>query len=223
MPLKAQNSPYHNMSRYVAYNQSYFVNIHDRDFQFSVALVLQTNPNQFHMVFTWERCSGHPVRILNWPVKEWTLAQIKECWRIFYEEYMSGCRKLARFVEDQYIQKREIFSMSPDQKKIAPHIISVDDDVVSLLWSYLSNPVNDPIGKDWDHFWTTCIDYEQICVCAAIQGIDYFEDPFPFTDDLSTYCQEDDREWYWEIYETHFPTLWEMRIRALAPPKPTAP
>ncbi len=141
---------------------------HGEEANFSYHLELQHN--RFHMrLGDWDSFINNTIDVCNWPVEEWTMDQVRECVRIFEEEYIPCCGSTSEIVDDQFLVSTAVFCVNEEYND--SERITCTDDVVATLWSIISDPSNE---------WVTDNHTETLMVRDSIPDIGYVEDPFPF-------------------------------------------
>jgi hypothetical protein len=174
--------------------QKYKTVFKDRRAEFAIMLDCHYHAKTFDMlVYTGSYFVNSSINVCNWPVREWTLDQVKECLRIFYEEYIPCAMHLSPLVRPENLVEQ-----------------SVNDEVVmgdaaDLLWKALPNSTD----EEDDMFIFTHIPYrDRLVVCDSIVDCGYIEDPFPFEGATNAFGEPTESHRY--FYEKHLPSLMKL-------------
>lgn len=151
---------------------------------------LELQRNCFSMKLRdWDRFINNTIDVCDWPVPQWTIDQVRECVRIFEQEYMSCCCSTSGIVHDNHLVGMVV--------SYADREIDVSsNDIVATLWNIISDPENE---------WVIDNRTLMFMIRDSIHDIGYVEDPFPFvgtTNEFGEPCESPI-----QFYQTYLPTL----------------
>jgi hypothetical protein len=155
---------------------------------------LELKQNHFNMCLgDWDSFINNTIDVCNWPIEKWTIEQVRECVRIFDEEYMPCCSSTSGIVDKENVVQTSVFLKDEEYKQSEP---VYGDDITATLWSIISDPSNE---------WITDDDAGTFMVRDSIHDMGYVEDPFPFVGTTNEFGQPVESPV--EFYQKYLPTL----------------
>lgn len=179
--------------------------------RFSVILECQQNPNCFHMMIEFHGSFlNWSINICNWPIKEWSFEQMKECVRIFEEEYLPACRKLSKLVDNQFYVNTTVIHSFTNGNIIQKQKLDTND-TAKMLWEFMNNTSEKEIEPEQFDRCSTCRPENDIFgVCSSIHDAGYLEDPYPFVGAINAFG--DSVESNTSFYKKYLPTLYNLSL-----------
>lgn len=189
----------------------------DMEISVSVTLECQRNPNRFHMVVVNNAgfFIDYAFNVCNWPVEEWSLEQVRECVRIFEDEYAKMCERWSVLCSDTvYPPTCNAYHVFSDSTSFVSTDIkcpvSAEDDIVLLMWKQLNAPLDQrPTTQESENSrgWDSCtwrLDEGRFGVCDQTMDISYDEAIFPF---------HESSDGMRRLIKNNLKTLWELSKR----------
>ena len=130
--------------------------------------------------------------VCNWPIEMinptlgyesissidmWNHEKIKECIRIFNEEYIPGCKTLSYIVDETNFQHYKLFTVD-NANNIVDAIITNDKTITEQIWDIIRN-------GQWSN--DDNLQTFTFMVKDSIHDIGYVEDLFPFTESVNEF------------------------------------
>lgn len=185
---------------------------------FSVILECDRDPRKFDMmVYTRDKFLNCAINVCNWPIDTWTREQVRECVRIFYDEYIPCAQHLSYIVHDKFLVEKQVLyvdmlmSGELQTRHIDTDTSRIDiDGIADIIWNALESTCHCE-----EYVWYRALGLPSqrledgtFGICDSIMDCGYTEDPFPFVGAIDAFGDATDSTT--DLYSKYLPTLMNL-------------